>query len=172
MPGEDLQSKIKGFLLELPQFEGAAIDVHMMGDGAFVVQGEDASGSSLPVRTGQIHSFAEGAPAITWTEDHTLTDEQAQIYQRALSHISKQVIEGRERGEARIQLLETNAFPEIFETSAPDAAELAKLRPDNAAVWWNIQSSLKLWGYDEVIQASEESGASLVWAEAAETPPQ
>jgi hypothetical protein len=150
--------------MELPQFQEAVIDVHLIGEDGFVVYGEDSAGASLPIRSGSIRFPQSGIPTITWLEEHTLTDEQAQIYQRTLSHVSKQVLAGRERGEGQIHLMDTSAFPEIFEHPAPDT-DIAHLRPDNAAVWWNIESSLKLWGYDVVMQASNDPGAGLVWAE-------
>jgi len=166
----ELQSRIRESLMELPQFHGANVNVHLIGDDVFLVYGEDGLGSALPLRTGTVRFLEEESPTISWTEEHTMTDEQAHIYQRILSHVSKRVLEGKERGEAKIPILDSGAFPEVFESFQPKTSFTEVLKPENAVVWWNVQNSLKLWGYDGVIKADEESDAAMLWAEPSDEP--
>lgn len=165
MPQGELRSRIRESLLGLPQFQEASIDVHLIGDDGFVVFGEDAQGVSLPLRSGFIRFLDDSVPTVTWTEEHTMTDEQAHIYQRALRHVSKKVIEGRERGDSRIMLMDSSAFPEIFEDFTAEKTLQEVLKPENAAVWWNVENSLKLWGYDDVLAPGDSSEAAMLWAE-------
>jgi hypothetical protein len=165
VPQGELKSRIRESLLELPQFQEASIDVHLIGDDGFVVFGEDAHGMSVPLRTGLIRFIDEGGPTITWTEEHTLTNDQALIYQRALNHISKCVIEGQEKGLSRIPILDSETFPEIFEAFSPGKTLEETLKPDNAAVWWNVENSLELWGYTDTLGPAETPGSIVLWAE-------